>query len=96
MKEALQLYRQSLKMLKVLPASHSTVFKNKMAYNFREIFEIHRREKDPERIQKLFQDYRNDIQTLHDLFSQGPDLVNKLFPIFDLTSPRGQSSQPAL
>lgn len=71
-------------MLKTLPSTHATVFKSKMAYNFREIFEIHRHENDPERIAKLIQDGRSDIETLRDLFTVSPDIVSKLFPMFDL------------
>lgn len=95
MKEALRLYRESLKMLRALPESHSSVFKSKMAYNFREIFEIHRKEQDPERVAKLLQDYHNDVSLFRDLFTLSPEIVGKLLPIFDV-NPKSESASSTL
>jgi hypothetical protein len=95
-KEALRLYRHSLKMLRALPPTHSTVFKNKMAYNFREIFTIHRNEQDTEKIAKLIEDGKNDVQVLGDLFSLSPEIVSKLFPLFELPHSHTQEQQQQL
>ena len=86
MSEALKLYRQSLKMLRVLPKSHSTIFKAKMAYNFREMMDIYRHIKDPERIAELIRDGHRDVETFREIFSLSPDILNKIFPLFDLTN----------
>jgi Complex 1 protein (LYR family) len=82
--EALKLYRHNLKSLAFLPKSHSTIFKRKLQYNFREIFEIHREEKDEIRIKSLIANGWADLETMRELFRLDPSIVSKLFPLFDL------------
>jgi hypothetical protein len=84
--EALKLYRHNLKSLAFLPQSHSTVFKRKLQYNLREIFEIHREEKDEGRLKALIADGWTDLETMRELFRLDPGIVSKLFPLFDLKS----------
>ena len=53
MTTSLNLYRQFLREVKQLPVP---AIRSKLTYNCRELFELHRREQDPEQLQTLKED----------------------------------------
>lgn len=76
-------------MLTLLPESHATVFRRKVAYNLREAIEIHRKETDKERILKLIEDYQHNIALMKDIFSLDPQTLKNLIPLFDIPVKQG-------
>jgi hypothetical protein len=85
--EILSLYRSALRSLRNLPPSHQGGFRDKMAYNLREIFDAYRGITDEARIAALIERGKMDVETLREIFSSDPVLVGDIFPIFASKSP---------
>lgn len=76
------LFRQALRSLKALPASHQGPFKKKMAYNYREVFETIN-SAPPAFKEEMLGRLEKDIPLLQDIFSLEPSLVSRIFPQFN-------------
>jgi hypothetical protein len=82
-KEALSLYRAAFRTIKTgLPTQTRT----KTVYNVREMFDIYRDVKDPERRSYLLQEGWHDLGVLRELLKADPAILENLFKHFETIS----------
>jgi hypothetical protein len=78
----LHLYKEALTCLRLLPLSHQGHFRKKMAYNFREIFDVIRGA--PNDTGEMFMNrIRKDVDFLRQIFTLQPELIKDLIPVFE-------------
>ena len=78
----LALYKEALTCLRLLPPSHQGHFRKKMAYNFREIFDVIRGA--PKETAEMFMGrMTKDIDFLKQVFKLPPALIKDLIPVFE-------------
>jgi hypothetical protein len=78
----LALYKDALTVLRVLPPSHQGHFRRKMAFNFREIFDVIRGA-PAETSEKFMDRMTKDIDFLKQVFALQPELLKDLIPVFE-------------
>ena len=76
---SLKFYREAMLFAKNFPV---VKLREKLARNVREVYELYKAESNPEKIQRLICNGRDDIQLLKDLTSVSPELTESLFCAF--------------
>ena len=79
---AIQNYRQWIRCIKKFPM---TDLQPKLMFNVREMFEVHRYEKDTMKIQEMLEVSRKDAVLMKEMFSLPIDVLIELYQPFSTT-----------